>query len=381
MAVGNPIVLSVSPQPDATSVVLKPVIQVAFIGPSLIDTLTWTSGTFALYGPGDVSYESGPGTILNSGIITDPYTLIDGAVIREAIPGTFKIYSSGYPPASGIISSGNIGVSGTVIYAEFTPNEPLNAYTQYTAVLVGEDAEIWSITENTFLGVASWSSKPLFDTNSISGIARVLTSYSRTLPTSSWVSGTGYNDTFRISITSGSVDGAPKFFWSQDSTGGTYASDGASPHNLGEGLTFEFSGIVSSGDTFSLDTYIPKALLKSYAWSFTTSTISGSTPPADVVSPDLIIDMTPDGGMAPVSETNVPLQLVATWPEDLAYGVRPDLPLIMLEFNKPLVSGSLDITKFQIRCTPLLSLPNVSGTGLISPQIIEYSGVYLKLWL
>ncbi|TFH51807.1 MAG: hypothetical protein E4H01_00075 [Lysobacterales bacterium] len=382
MSVGNPQLSGVSPVHEETSVVLKPIIQLVFTGPSLIDPLTWNSGTFALYGPGDVVIESGPGTILNQDIQTDPYTLIDGAVFRERIDGTYRVYTSGLPPTSGIVTSGALGTAGSVIIAEFIPAVPLNAYTEYTAVLVGEEALSWSTSSMIFPGVTSWTSDAAFSgTTATSGIVTVLTPYTRTLPTILHDSGTGYNDTYTLIVSSGSTIGAPKFTWEQTSDGAIYPSEGQGPHDLGEGLTFEFSGIFVSGEQYDLNVYIPKPLEDNFVWTFTTSNISGSTPPTEPDSPSLIIDLTPDGGMAPVSESSVPLQLVNTWPDDLAYGVRTDLPLIMLEFNKELVSGSLDINKLQIRCTALLNMPNSSSTGLISPQTVEYSGVFLKLWL
>lgn len=383
MAVSNPLLSGVWPANDDTSIVLKPIIQIIFGGPSLIDPLTWSSGTFALYGPGDVIYETGPGTLLNSGIILDPYVLIDGAVIRERIEGTYRIYTSGLPPTSGIVSSGYLGTDGSLVIAEFIPNTPLNAYTTYSCILAGEDASSWlSNTAKIFPGVTSYTSASGFTPSGIaSGIVDVITSYTRTLPTILWDSATGYNDTYTLIITSGSTEGAPKFVWEQISDGTLYPSEGQGPHNLDEGLTFLFSGTFVSGEQYDLDVYIPQPLATSYAWSFSTSEISGSVPPSQPIEPSLIIDLTPDGGTYPVTDEYVPLAVIRTWPEDLAYGVRNDLPMIMLEFNKVLLSGSLDISKFHIQCTPILGMPNYSGTGTITPAIVEYSGVFLKLWL
>jgi hypothetical protein len=180
---------------------------------------------------------------------------------------------------------------------------------------------------------------------------------------------------------SGSTEGAPQFIWEQISNSYFYTGEGRGPHDLGEGLTFEFSGVFISGEQYDLDVYIPQPLARSYAWSFSTSEISGSIPPIFPVEPSLIIDLTPDGGTAPTTDGDVPLAVLRTWPEDLAYGVRNDLPMIMLEFNKVLTSGSLDIDKLHIQCTPILGMPNYSGTGSITPIIVEYSGVFLKLWL
>lgn len=382
MAVSNPILSGVWPANGDTSVVLKPIVQVLFNGPSLIDPRTWNSGTFALYGPGDVIYETGPGTLLNSGIILDPYVLVDGAVIRERIEGTYRIYTSGLPPSSGIITSGYLAVSGSAVFAEFIPNAPLNSYTVYSAIIAGEDASSWlTTTAKIFPGVTSWTSAAAFTpSGTASGIVTVVTSYTRTLPTILHNTATGYNDRYTLIITSGSTVGAPKFTWEQDSDGTTYPTSGVGPHDLGEGLTFQLSGTFVTSEQYNLDVYIPQPLAGSVAWSFSTSEISGSVPPLLPVEPSLIIDLTPGGGSAPITG-DVPLAIVNTWPEDLAYGVRNDLPMIQLEFNKVLVSGSLDITKLHIQCTPLLGMPSYSGTGSITPVLVEYSGIYLKLWL
>jgi hypothetical protein len=383
MAVSNPTVSGVWPANGDTSIVLKPIVQVIFKSPDLIDPLTWNSGTFALYGPGDVIYETGPGTLLNSGIILDPYVLIDGAVIRERIEGTYRLYTSGLPPSSGLVVSGYLAASGSVVIAEFIPNVPLNAYTTYSCILAGEDASSWlSNTAKIFPGVTSYTSAAQFaPSGAASGIVDVITSYTRTLPTILWDSTTGYNDTYSLFITSGSTRGSPKFLWEQISDGTLYPSEGQGPHNLDEGLTFLFSGTFVSGEQYNLDVYIPQPLARSYAWSFSTSEISGSVPPSFPVEPSLIIDLTHDGGTYPVTDTDIPLAILRTWPEDLDYGVRNDLPMIMIEFNKVLLSGSLDISKFHIQCTSILGMPNYSGTGSITPAIVEYSGVFLKLWL
>ena len=383
MAVNNPTLSGVWPANDDESIVLKPIIQLIFGGPSLIDPRTWNSGTFVVYGPGDVVYETGPGTLLNSGIILDPYVLIDGAVIRERIDGTYRLYTSGLPPTSGLIASGYLGTNGSLVIAEFIPSTPLNAYTTYSAILAGEDASSWlSNTAKIFPGITSWTSEAQFTpSGAASGIVNILTSYTRTLPTILWDSATGYNDTYSLLITSGSTKGTPKFVWEQISDGSFYSSEGQGPHDLGEGLTFLLSGTFISGEQYDLDVYIPQPLARSYAWSFSTSEISGSVPPSFPIEPSLIIDLTHDGGTFPVTDEDVPLAILRTWPEDLDYGVRNDLPMIMIEFNKVLVSGSLDISKLHIQCTPILGMPNYTGTGIITPAIVEYSGVYLKLWL
>ena len=383
MSISNPTLSGIWPANEDISIVLKPVIQIIFGGQNLIDPLTWNSGTFALYGPGDVVIQTGPGTLLNSGIILDPYTLIDGAIIRERIDGTFRLYTSGLPPTSGIVTSGYLGVDGSLVIAEFIPDVPLNAYTVYSAILAGEDASSWlTTTAKIFPGITSWTSEAQFTVpNGASGIVNVLTSYTRTLPTTIHGPSTGYNDTYSLVIMSGSTEGAPQFIWEQISNGYFYTGEGRGPHDLGEGLTFEFSGVFISGEQYDLDVYIPQPLARSYAWSFSTSEISGSIPPIFPVEPSLIIDLTPDGGTAPTTDGDVPLAVLRTWPEDLAYGVRNDLPMIMLEFNKVLTSGSLDIDKLHIQCTPILGMPNYSGTGSITPIIVEYSGVFLKLWL
>jgi hypothetical protein len=202
------------------------------------------------------------------------------------------------------------------------------------------------------------------------------------LPTALYDAASGYNDTYHLIITSGSSVGAPKFTWEQESLGTTYAGTGQGPHDLGEGLTFEFSGVIEQADQFDIDVYIPQPLASSFVWSFTTHPLSGNTPPTTPVEPSLIIDLTEDGGSSAMdSDDETPLLLVNAWPDNLAYGVRPDLPLIMLEFNKTLLSGSLDPNSLSIRCSALMGAPNVSSTGAITPMSIEYSGVYLKIWL
>lgn len=374
-----PVLSGVWPDPDDAGIPLKPTIQLEFVGPSLIDPLTWNSGTFALYGPGDVVYDSGPGTILNSGIQSDPYVLIDDAVIRERIGGTWRIYTSGQLPASGILSS-DLGVSGTKILAEFLPAVPLAPYTQYTAVLVGEDALAWTTTSQVFPGVTTWTSNPQFSGvgTTGSGVVNVLTPYTRTLETVVYEPTSGYNDTYRITITSGSSLGAPKFTWSQDSSPGLYSSYGTGPHDLGEGLTFEFSGLFEVGEQFNLDVYIPLALSQSYSWTFTTAPISGSTPPTEPVLPTLIIDQTIGGGFGPSVATSGP-SLVSSNPAQMDYGVPNTLSYILIEFDKNI--SSINASGISINSLPLMGMPHIDGIGTITPTSVETSGKYVKIWL
>lgn len=377
--VGNPIVSGVQPAAAETSAPLKPIVQIVLKGPSLIDPRSFSAATFALYGPGDVVYKSGPGTILNSGIQKDPYTLIDDTVIRERIEGTYRIYTSGFPPISGV-QVADLGTDGTLLIAEFQPAVPLNPYTEYTAVLVGEDALAWSTSTQIFPGVTSWTSDAQFTPSGLtSGVVDVINSYSRTLPSVVWDSGTGYNDTYTLIITSGSDAGAPKFLWSQLSSPGQYASAGMGPHDLGEGLTFEFSGIFVSGEQYDIDVYIPQALEQSAVWSFSTSNISGELVPVTPVDPPLIIDQTPGGGFGPVDSTTADILLVASVPAQLDYGVPKTLPYILLKMNSTL--SGVNTSGITIRQTPLMGMPNASGAGTIIPSLVEVSGVFLKLWL
>lgn len=377
-----PTLSGVWPDPSDTSVPLKPAVRMEFVGPGLIDPLTFGSGTFGLYGPGDVVYDTGPGTILNSGIQSDPYVLIDGAVIRERIDGTWRVYTSGLPPASGVDSS-SLGVSGTMVIAEFIPSVPLNAFTDYTAVLVGADALAWTTTSRVFTGVTTWTSEAEFSGigTSLSGNVDVVTPYTRTLQTALYESTSGYNDTYRITITSGSTQAAPKFTWSQDSSPGIYASSGVGPHDMGEGLTFKFRGTFYVGEQFSLDVHIPAPLANSYAWSFTTARISGSEPPSESEEPQLIIDQTPDGSFTPVTSDDLSgPRLVSSTPAQMAYGVSPSTSYILLEFDRAI--SSVDASGITISASVLMDMPNISDvSGTITPSGVEVSGVYVKVWL
>ena len=380
MSVANPELSGVWPVPDETSVPLKPTIRMVFKGASLIDPLTFNSGTVAVYGPGDVVIESGPGTILNEDIQTNPYTLIDGAVFRERIEGTYRVYTSGLPPTSGIVTSGSLGVSGSLVIAEFLPAVPLNAYTQYTVVVVGQEAIDWSTSSRIFPGVTSWTSESTFTpTTPTSGVLTVLTPYTRILPTVINDTDTGYNDTYSIIITSGSIEGLPKFTWERQSEGSIYSSDGAGPHDLGDGLTFEFSGIFEAGEQYDIDVYIPLPLELNYVWSFTTSEMSGSEPAVEPVVPPLIIDQTPGGNFGPVEDVSSDIRLVDSIPGQMDYGVPTTIPYILLRMNATL--SGVNASGITISQSPLLGMPNISGAGIITPSSVEVSGVYLKLWL
>jgi hypothetical protein len=249
-----PTLSGVWPEPTDTDVILKPTIQVVFEGQGLIDPRTWTSGTFALFGPGDHAIPTGPGTILNSGILDDPYALLDGAIIREQIPGTYLVHTSGYPQASGTVVTDNLGTSGIKTLALFTPLEALQPNTIYTAVIVGDDGLDWMTTDQALPGVASWTSDAAFaisGAQTTSGTLTVATSYSRLLETSIYNATSGYNDTYRVEILVGSTEGVPEFAATKLSDGTAVLGSGPGPHQLfSEGLKFNPSGIFTVGGMY-----------------------------------------------------------------------------------------------------------------------------------
>jgi hypothetical protein len=384
MSVRNPELQSVSPSPNVSGVVLRQPVLMAVVGPSLVDPRSFTSKTFAVYGPGDVVYDTGPGTLLNSGIHDDPYRLIDGVTIRDRLPGTYELFYSGSNGVSGLTASGTIGTSGVVVYMQFTPSEPMAPNTVYQAVLVGDDnAGTFLEGSGRYLGVTSWTSDASFAQSgtSSSGVLSVLTSYDRILPTTVYDSDNGYNDTYTVTITSGHPQGAPKFNWSQSSSVGTFIGDGDGVHDLGDNLTIQFSGNIITGQVYTLDTYIPKPLENTFVWTFNTSNLDASTPPSVPTPGDVIIDDS-GAGFIISTATSEPLSVVEAYPDHLEYAVRQDLPAIVLEFNKTLASGvTTDVSGIQISISPLAGMPNITVNDSFYPSGIEVSGKYLKLWL
>lgn len=362
------------------------------IGPSLVDPRSWGSHTFAVYGPGDVVYDQGPGSILNSGLRDDPYTLIESVIIRDRIPGTYDLYFSGIGGTSPVTASGYIGVSGTKVYARWTPTVPLRPNTQYQAVLVGEDiANDYIIGSGRYLGVTSWTSDEYWTASGVqsSGNLKTITSYDRILPTAYYDTDTGYNDTYTIEVISGSTIGAPKFQWSQRSSVGTYTAVGSGIHSLGDNLGVLFSGIINSGTIYTLDVYVPRPLETTYQWTFTTATLDASVPPTIPTPPPVIINQV--GGGLVITQTPQtaapPLQVLETWPAKHEYAVVSGLPIIIINFNKPLkpwlvTSGLIKNTDFPIKLSPLMGMPNTSvQSRTVYPASIEVSGSYLKLWM
>lgn len=386
MSVDNPVVAQVNPTVNQSGVVLRQPIRVYFTGPSLIDPRSFSTRTFAVYGPGDVVTDTGAGTILNSGFVND-YQLIDGVVERDRVPGDYNIYLSGASGFTTLTASGYIGTSQTVL-CEFVPSVPFNAETQYTAVLVGDDESNLLFGSGRYLGVTSWTSNAEFSLTSgaaTSGGLIVETSYDRILPTSEYISATGYNDTYHVTITSVDTDGIPTFSWSKAS-GGSYSGQGLGIHDLGNNLTFSFSGTIAANQKYSLDVYIPKPLEETYTWQFTTAQLNAVSPPATPTPGNVVIDNT-GGGLVVTTYDETPLQLMRTWPENYEYAVVSGLPLIVLEFNKVLrddlvTSGIITTEDFPINIQPLAGMPNVvSNQGTIYPSGVEVSGKYIKLWL
>lgn len=384
MSVANPQLQQVSPEHGVSGVVLRQPVLLKLVGPSLVDPRSFGSHTFAVYGPGDVVYDSGPGSILNSGIHDDPYRLVDGVLARDRVPGTYDIFFSGSQGVSGVSASGVIGTSGTAVYLQFTPTVPLNPNTTYEAVLVGDDlAGSYIEGSGRYLGVTTWTSDAEFSVSGTasSGTLQVVSSYDRILPTSEYDSDTGYNDTYTVTITSGHSDGAPKFTWSQASSPGTYPSEGAGVHDLGNNLTIQFEGEIAAGQVYTLDVYAPKPLEDTFTWRFTTSQLDASTPPSVPTPGDVVIDQS-GGGFVVTPVSDDPLVLVATYPEHLDYAIREDMPAVVFEFNTELASGvTPDVQDVLVHLSPLAGMPNIEVNDSFYPSGIEVSGIYLKLWL
>lgn len=446
MAIGAPTVSGVWPYPNDTDVILNPTIRVELVGPSLVDPRSFGEHSFALYGPGDVVLETGPGTILNSGLEDAPYPLLDGPLRRDRVAGSYALYTSGSSILSGVITLGNLGTSGAITYATFRPSTALAPNTEYAVVLLGDDGLEWSSSAIKFPGVTSWTSDPTFSLRGVQrvavlppasalydgvlyvvdsggnadilvvclsngftyewfaiatgdlgtpdpitsgvlaadGIITVVNSYSRTTQTSLYNALTGYNDTFSIAITSGTngITEDLHFSWSKYSSPGDYPTinDTGQTHNLGDGLVLKFAGQFTVGSVYTLDTYIPKELVNSYVWRFNTGELNLSVPPSEPQNPTLIIDKTGDGLV--VSSTSIAqLAMINALPYDNAYGVHTGLSKIQLEFNKPLLSGCITVDDISILASPFLNLPALSGTGRIVPTSIEFSGVYLNIYV
>lgn len=386
MSVANPQLFSVSPQPYGSGIVLRQPVIINFTGPSLIDPRSWGSHTFAIYGPGDVVYDQGPGTILNSGIVSNPYVLIDGVTLRERVTGNFSLTISG---TGSYQVSGNIGISGTNVLGTFIPDAPLRANTEYEVVLVGDDnAGHFLEGSGRYLGITSWTSDATFTKSGVqgSGNISILTSYDRILPSIVYDSTTGYNDTYRIVITSGSNIGQPLYTWSQLASPGTYPGNASGIQTFGNNLTFQFSGIFQSGEIYSLDVYIPKPLLKTYTWKFATSELNTVTPPYVPQPPPTVVDNTGGGFLITSGVSDGGLKIVGTWPDNLEYAVISGLPCVVFQFNKELdpylvISGKINISDFVIRTSPLAGMPNIAVTPSFYPSQLQVSGAYLFLWL
>ena len=405
MALLAPTISGVSPTVNDTDVVLRPTVTIVVGGQSLVDPLTWGPQTFALYGPGDVVLESGPGSILNSGIEDAPYPLLDGALRRDQIEGAYSTTISGANGiASGIGDAAAFLASSGLVLLQFAPGSPLIPNTEYTAVLIGDNnTGLFYGNNRRFEGLTSYTSPSGFaisgGVGAPTGFISVAHPYSKTLQTGEYVTATGQNDTYTITIISGSntiarqgtaVSGF-KYQWSQASTPGTFTatvSGSNDRHNLGNGLRIDFNGTFTSGDIHQLDVYIPKPLATSHVWKFSTGAITSyTTPPVEPENIAVVIDETAAGGFGVSTTTELSgsqLYVVSTCPENLDYAVLEGLPYIAIEFNKTLNSGFYDPANVSIKTTPLLGIgvePSAFAASTISAAQLETSGAWLKIWL
>lgn len=399
MALLPPTVSGVFPAVNDTDVVLKPTIEIVIGGQSLVDRLSWNNATFALYGPGDVVLDRGPGTILNSGLEDAPYPLLDGPLRRERVEGSFGLLISG---TSGLATAEDvIGLSTSgLMLARFTPSVPLTPNTQYTCVLVGDDVGDLDTTSTLrFQGLTSYTSPSGFtriaqgpNVGATSGYIQVVLPYSKTLQTNQYSSVTGQNDTYTITITSGTDDGTWGFqyIWSKASSPGNFTATVSGANNedrhfYGDGLAVDFNGTFASGEIFTLNTYIPKPLAISYVWKFDTGTVSEfGTPPTEQPEISVVIDESTDGGwsVSTTEETSgAQFYVVSSDPAHLDYDEAVGLSYISLKFNKTLTSGDYAVSNVDVSSTPTLQLPAREAPTTITPTRLETSGYYLKIYL
>ena len=356
MALQSPTVSGSTPESGATDVVLRPTIELVFGGQSLIDPMSWGDSTFALYGPGNVVLESGPGSILNSGLNDASYPLLGGPLRRDKVEGSYTLLISG---TSGLDTAEDVmGTSNQLMLARFTPAGALLPNTEYTAILLGNDnSSILNNVQRTFPGVTSFTSSSGFTQNGVlpgitSGFIEVVTPYNRITQTNQYNAITGQNDLYTITIVSGNGNATSgfKYTWSKASSTGTYAvtvSGATDRHNLGDGIQIDFTQPFASGEVHQLKTYIPKPLAVTVIWSFSTGEITQfSSPPVTPPNISVVIDETEGGGfgvdtIAQVSGTR--FYVINSDPTHLEYDVDTGLSYITLEFNKPILSGVYDV--------------------------------------
>ena len=404
MALQVPTISGVSPVANDTDVLLRPVIEVVFGGQSLIDPLSWGASTFALYGPGDVVLESGPGSILNSGLDDAPYPLLDGPLRRDRCTGTYQVLISG---TSGMATAESVLGGSGIVLGRFTPDYPLNPNTTYVAVVVGNNASgILPAGDRRFLGITSYTSPSGFAQSGVinysgitpslsgatSGYIEVAQPYSKTLQTNQYNSSTGLNDIYTITIVSGTGNLEPgfKYKWSKASSGGTFTAtvsgaDLSDRHNLGDGLQIDFNGPFTSGEIHTLNTYIPKPLALSITWKFSTGEITSyGTIPTQPGAISVVIDETAGGGwgVSTVAQTSgAQFYVIDSNPVHLEYDVATGLSYIELQFNKSISSGVYAVSNVALTCTPLLGIPAPVASSGITPTRLETSGAYLKIYL
>lgn len=361
----EPKVISVSPAPGCSGVVLRQPIVVTVSG--AVDPASWSDATFAVYGPGDIVTDTGPGTVLNeSGVFSSPYRLIDGATVRARISGSFSV-----------------AASGTNSVLTFAPANPLDPSTIYEAVLLGSDADA--------VGLVSWTSSGTFALSGTAGASPIAVAapYSRTSRTTLYDPATGHNDVYTVTVVSGAL--GPTWTWSQASAPtDVYPFSGRGTFRLGNDLQIAIdpSGAYFPGDVYTLDVYVPVPLSTTAVWSFVTSELDAATPPTVPTPGPIVVDVN-GGGLvvspAPSIVAN-PLRVVATYPENLEYAVPSGLQAIVIQFNKDLrqdlvVSGIITAADVPIILSPLLGLPNVYTNPSFVPSGLEVSGAYLKIWL
>lgn len=390
MALSIPVISGVSPAVNDTDVQLRPVIQVIFGGAQLIDPLTWDNRTFALYGPGDVVLDAGPGTILNSGMSDAPYPILDGPLRRDRVEGDFNLFisgTSGLDTAESIIGSGQPYVIG-----RFIPSVPLNPNTTYVVVILGDDGSVFvNDNERRFGGVTSYTSPSGFISTAppTSGFIQVVRPYSRTLETSVYDATTGFNDTYTITITSGSGPYGFKYEWNKLSSPGNFnaiVSGTTDVHDLGDGLRINFQGTFALGEIYELNTYIPQPLPSSTVWSFSTGDVlQYDTPPEEPPCISLIIDNTDDGGLVVDTTTDATsgtqFYVVGSDPANLDYDIDPNLGFIELEFNENILSGVYDVSNVEVTTTPILGISGSITPVTIVPTRLETSGKFLRIIL
>jgi len=329
----TPSIVDVRPAPDATGIVVGDQIQVTF--DQEMDESSINTGTFLLVAPDTGVNFFGP-----AATPFDEPGLDEEDILSSPYYGGF---------VKGTISFSNVQTGGPATIAIFTPEQPLSANKEYSAIISGDEdlddgLDTGVMTRTVFDAVevsVSGSGTPVFSGGYTGDSSRV----------------------YHLEITAGGPTGDAEYQWWEESDPLTVfqgiTTTGYREFQDGLLVSFDHDGTFDVGDEWTVNCEPGVLLPNNYKWTFRTGSGSILVPPSTHSTTGIV-------------EAEGELEIVSITPKDKATHLDPtSVSEIVIVFNKPIDEATVTDDTISVWSEPVNGDTNNSN--------IEYTGNIAKV--